>query len=209
MENLILCAVYQLNTIHQIMLFVFNYNNGSARISEMLTLVQTAGAKRINTIIKIMVVFSYIPRCNLLYHSVSRKLQGHLAHFLAQTQKLKIIHSKHIFHVFSKKKFFLYFVKWNFLALRLKDLLYFKIPTFKFFFEKFLIFFLEKFIIFQEMELSCPKLKKLLYFRKELAKPEKQKPCYISLKKFSPNFGSNLLISCFVFSRYKSMHFFI
>ena len=28
--------------------------------------------------------------------------------------------------------------------------------------------------IFREMEISSPKLKKLLYFRRELAKPEKQ-----------------------------------
>ena len=29
--------------------------------------------------------------------------------------------------------------------------------------------------MFQEMELSSPKLKKLLYFRRELAKPENKK----------------------------------
>ena len=34
---------------------------------------------------------------------------------------------------------------------------------------------LKKFLIFQEMEISSLKLKKLLYFRTELTKPEKQK----------------------------------
>ena len=36
------------------------------------------------------------------------------------------------------------------------------------------------------MELSCLKLKKLLYLRKKLAKPEKQKRFF---KKVLPNFG--------------------
>ena len=42
--------------------------------------------------------------------------------------------------------------------------------------------------IFREMEISSPKLKKLLYFRRELAKPEKQK-FLIFLEKVLPYFG--------------------
>ena len=79
---------------------------------------------------------------------------------------------------FLKKKFFLYFGKWNFLAPKLKTLLYF-------FRKKLFLYFgkgnflalrtfraqkvkknptLKTFLIFQEMELSSPKLKKLLHF---------------------------------------------
>ena len=65
------------------------------------------------------------------------------------------------------KKFFLFFWKWNFLALRIKisgrNFLARKIKK-----------TLTKFLIYGEMELSSHKLKELLYFRRELAMSENQ-----------------------------------
>ena len=85
-----------------------------------------------------------------------------------QTRKLKYPLWKNV----------LYFGKWTFLVPTLKNCYpewtfqarKLKKPTLK-----------KKSQIFREMEISSPKLKKLLYFRRELAKPEKQ-ISYISWK---------------------------
>ena len=61
--------------------------------------------------------------------------------------------------MFSQKKLFLYFGKWNFF----KKLI-FQEGTFRV--QKIKEPTLKKFIIFREMELSSPKLKKLLIFQK-------------------------------------------
>ena len=75
------------------------------------------------------------------------------------------------------KKYFFYFTKWNFLAPILKNFLYFGYGTFLS--HNFLVFqerniwarkikkkpTLKKFILFQDIELSSPKLKKLLIFQ--------------------------------------------
>ena len=72
-------------------------------------------------------------------------------------------------------------MKWIFLALRLKNFLYFTTPSSNSFLEKISYAFsgkkttLKKFPLFQQMELSTIKLKNFLYFCRQLAKPEKQK----------------------------------
>ena len=52
-------------------------------------------------------------------------LLGYLVDFSPQAPKLKIKSTPKKFLIFSQKKYFLYFEKWNFLALRLKDFLCF------------------------------------------------------------------------------------
>ena len=79
--------------------------------------------------------------------------------------------------IFTQKKFFFYFGEWNFL----KKLLIFQEGTFRA--RKIKKSGLKKCLIFREMELSSSSLKtlyifsekKFLYFRRKLAKPEKQK----------------------------------
>ena len=91
---------------------------------------------------------------------------------------------------------FLYFWKWNFLAPRLKILLYFPKKSFSYMsrnrlyfttlasnfpWEKFLIFFLEKrslwksLLYFGKWNFLVSSLRNFLYLRRELAKPEKQR----------------------------------
>ena len=106
-------------------------------------------------------------------------LMGYLAHFPAPASKFFLIK---VFYIFSKKRFFLYFRNWNFLAPSLKKLLYFLASTLKMFpWKNFLYFFLKKiplkkfifsqkklflyfrkrnFLIIQETECSSPKTKK-------------------------------------------------
>ena len=71
------------------------------------------------------------------------------------------------FVIFSQKKFFSYFAKWNFPAPRLKNFRR-ELSDLKKFLKKST---LKKILIFQEMEFSSPNLKKLLYFKRKLAKP--------------------------------------
>ena len=73
-----------------------------------------------------------------------------LVHFWGLASKKNVLiffpkktHSGKISYVFLKKTFFLYFGKWNFLALRL---------------EKFLYFLKKAFLIFSEIELSSNKI---------------------------------------------------
>ena len=54
-------------------------------------------------------------------------------------------------YIFSLKKFFLYFVKLNFLALRFKNLLYFTASTSKFFLEKNYLFFFRKITLWKNL----------------------------------------------------------
>ena len=83
---------------------------------------------------------------------ISSRLQGYLVHFSAQAQKIKKKNTL---------KKFLYFFKNFFLTFCEMEL-----------FSPILILYNPKLKIFLE---KISKLKKLLYFRKELAKPEKQK----------------------------------
>ena len=103
---------------------------------------------------------------NLVLKSSSCK--GYLGHF--STQK---IYSKKISYIFSKT-FFLFFVKWNFLALRYKISFTLKPQPQKFYSKKISEFFfrkkpaLKKFLIFCEMELSIPHLKNSYIFFKRI-----------------------------------------
>ena len=78
-----------------------------------------------------------IEKCsgNEMFWELSSNMQRYLAHFSTQAQKLKNIFSKKSYGIISKK-FFVYFVKWNFLALTLKNFVYYTIPTSSFFLEK-------------------------------------------------------------------------
>ena len=95
------------------------------------------------------------------------------------------------FLIFSQKKVSLLFREIELSSPKIKEfyILYNTLrQSQKFSLRKFLIIFpekklaLKKFLIFQEMELCHPKLGKLLYLRKELAKREKQNSLY-SFKK--------------------------
>ena len=90
-----------------------------------------------------------------------------------------------------KKKFFLYFGKWNFLALTVKNFLYFRKELSGL--EKLKKITLKKFLIFWEMELSSLKIKNfliffqiknLLYFRRRTCKAPSFLYFYISLHCF-------------------------
>ena len=110
---------------------------------------------------------------------------SYLAYFLSPSSRNKKTPSKKSSYIF------LYFRKWNFLALILKNFLYFLKKTFlinSLYFRKqnFLVFqetsyisgsknVLKKCLMFWEMELSRPKLKKLLIFQAEIPKSKNQK----------------------------------
>ena len=95
--------------------------------------------------------------------------RGYLTHFSAETRKTKKKLFWKNFLYFSKKRKFLYFGKWNFLALRLKTFLYFLKKKF--------------FLYFGKWNFLAPSLRNFLYFRREL----------FGLKKFKKTLWKNFL----------------
>ena len=90
----------------------------------------------------------------ILERKDSSNIQGYQVHFLAPASfSLKKC------HIFSQKNFFLYFRKWNFLAVRRNFFILFGLNPQNFSLKKFLIFFpktncSEKFLIFSQKSFS-------------------------------------------------------
>ena len=92
------------------------------------------------------------------------------------------------------KKNSLYFGKWNFMALILKNFLYFLYISGNGNMEKST---LKKFLLFRETKLSNSKLAKLLIFQERTSKPQKLK-VFILLFLY---YFTNTLFSCFDYNK--------
>ena len=126
-----------------------------------------------------------MPKKNFLYFFLKNT---DLKNFLIFSQKkdFLIFRETGLSYIFSEKKLFLHFGKWNFLTLRIKKFRR-ELSELKKLKEKQKNT-LKKFLIFGKWNFLAPRLENFLYFRRELFEHEKQRLLIFLSEKFFPHF---------------------